>query len=318
MFDWLFGTKRQTNFDDTKSLYDKYNDANSSANDYYNKNIANVDWNSLGRDEQIKRANEFNRLDDQRSALGGQYDRTNQLYDQENKDRKYQYFGNGLIGSLLNPIGQTATAIGDLATGNYKDRDALSDIGAAGETLLTLLPGAGAALKGAKAAGTASKLGKIGSFIERAGNPASIPGMALNGAAQGALSELRENGNQTNFGDVIGGAGSGALFGGGIGAGMKYGGRVLGNVMNNGGLKGAMSRLNGSKLKKAALIGGGLYGGSQLLGMGGGQPQPVGGYGAYGDNSDDELSQLAQAYAQQYGSMPTQDELAQMLQGGYY
>lgn len=316
MFDWLFGTKRQTNYDDTKSLYDRYNDANSSANDYYNKNIANVDWNSLGRDEQIKRANEFSNLDNQRSALGGQYDRTNQLYDQENKDRKYQYFGNGLIGSLLNPIGQIATAVGDLATGNYKDRDALSDIGAAGETLLTLLPGAGTALKGAKAAGTASKLGKIGSFIERVGNPASIPGMALNGAALGALGELRENGNQANFGDVIGGAGSGAVFGGGIGAGMKYGGRALGNVMNNGGLKGAMSRLNGSKLKKAALIGGGLYGGSQLLGMGGEQPQPVGGYG--GDNSGDEINQLAQAYAQQYGSMPTQDELAQMLQGGYY
>lgn len=315
MFDWIFGDggKAQRQQQSAMEQAQRQQDiANHMANFM---NTSRDRFRDVGDDEwDAYKQGYLN----QQSAANKSFDQTKQSYDDYQKKNRYNYFGNGILGSLLNPIGQTATAIGDLATGNYKDRDALSDIGAAGETLLTLLPGAGAALKGAKAAGTAGKLGKVGSFIERVGNPASIPGMALNGAAQGALSELRENGNQTNLGDVVGGAGSGALFGGGIGAGMKYGGRALRNVMDNGGLKGAMSRLNGSKLKKAALIGGGLYGGSQLLGMGGEQPQTTGGYGAYGDNSDDELAQLAQAYAQQYGSMPTQDELAQMLQGGYY
>lgn len=315
MFDWIFGDggKAQRQQQSAMEQAQRQQDiANHMANFM---NTSRDRFRDVGDDEwDAYKQGYLN----QQSAANKSFDQTKQSYDDYQKKNRYNYFGNGILGSLLNPIGQTATAIGDLATGNYKDRDPLSDIGAAGETLLTLLPGAGAALKGAKAAGAAGKLGKIGSFIERVGNPTSIPGMALNGAAQGALSELRENGNQTNLGDVVGGAGSGALFGGGIGAGMKYGGRALGNVMNNGGLKGAMNRLNGSKLKKAALIGGGLYGGSQLLGMGGGQSQTTGGYGAYGDNSDDELAQLAQAYAQQYDSMPTQDELAQMLQGGYY
>ena len=313
MFDWIFGDggKAQRQQQSAMEQAQRQQDiANHMANFM---NTSRDRFRDVGDDEwDAYKQGYLN----QQSAANKSFDQTKQSYDDYQKKNRYNYFGNGILGSLLNPIGQTATAIGELATGNYKDRDPISDIGAAGEALFTLLPGAGTVLKGAKAAGIAGKLGKVGSFIERVGNPASIPGMALNGAALGALGELRENGNQANFGDVIGGAGSGAVFGGGIGAGMKYGGRALGNVMNNGGLKGAMSRLNGSKLKKAALIGGGLYGGSQLLGMGGEQPQPVGGYG--GDNSGDEINQLAQAYAQQYGSMPTQDELAQMLQGGYY
>lgn len=128
------------------------------------------------------------------------------------KANRYNIFGNGLIGGLLNPIAQTASGVGDLAglalsggKSNAWDssknalgvsRDWLSDLGAAGETALTFLaPGA---TKGAS----------IGSKMAKAG---------LMGAGYGATGSLRDMGSE-NFDP--GQLALSTAIGGGVGAGI--------------------------------------------------------------------------------------------------
>lgn len=362
MFDWLFGTKRQTNYDDTNSMYNQYNEANSAADDYYNKNIANVDWDSLGRNDRLDRIQQFGNLDAQRQGLGQQYGKTYDMYNQENEDRKHDYFGNGVLGMLLNPIGQTATAGMDLLTGEYEanNRDVMSDIGAAGQTALSLIPGLGGL---ARSGGIA---GKIGAGINRTVN--SIPGMAATGAGLSGLETLRQDGSNTDMGDVLSSMGSGAAFGAGIGAAGRVGGRILRNqgaksVANKyisdpkfsqlkdimtenpesyrnmiqsisqikgrdpstltgmyGGLyqNALQSMIPKSTVGRLAAGGAGIYGASRLMG---GQEQPAmsAQYNtqAIGTNDMDIINQVNEAFANQYGRLPSEYELAQIMQGGY-
>nr|DAQ65768.1 MAG TPA: hypothetical protein [Caudoviricetes sp.] len=339
MFDWLFGTKRQTNYDDTNKLYDQYNSADSAANDYYKKNIEGADWDKLGREEQVNRINAFNELDQKRGQLGGQYDKMYDTFNQENKERKHDYFGNGLLGALLNPAAQTATAIGDLVTGNYdaNKRDIASDIGAGVETALGMIPFGGGLL--AKAGG---KLGKMGSAIKTASN--SVPGMALTGAGMGAAEAYRQKGGETELGDVMQHAGTGALFGGGTPLAQKAGGKLLakrGAVNYNpeaayAGLSQAgvsplqaammaadpstktLQRVGISNLMpktlagKAALGGGALFGGSKLLGAMGGEPQQT--LQQQNEAEANTMNQLANQIRQQYGYTPNYQELQQIMQ----
>lgn len=336
MFDWLFGSNRKTNYDDTRSLYDDYNNANNQANKFYDENIGGGKWDSLDDQQKYDIANQFSQLDASRQGLSNQYDSVYDMYNQENKDNRYNYFGNGLLGTFLNPIAQTATAGFDLATGNYKDRDAVSDAGALGDTLMTLLPGVGV-IKGA---------GKIGKAMT------SVPGMAGIGAGFGASDTLRQGGSETDPNDILQSGIMGGLFGGGLGAAEKYGGRYLQNrganriadraladpnnanlaretlenstrpslvnsikadprtYGNFGGIysNAVRSLIPQSTLGKGIALGGLAYGGSQVGNMMGGGQQA------------DPTQQLAQAFTQQYGYEPSEYELQlmmQQMQGGY-
>lgn len=120
-------------------------------------------------------------------------------------------FGDGLVGSILNPMVQTGSAGLDLLTsGTSKwengDRDLTSDIGAGFETGLTLAT---------LGTGTAAKsLGK------------SLAKGALTGAGYGAFGTMNELGNNTwtpeGLGNLALSAGIGAGIGGGI-SGLGYG-----------------------------------------------------------------------------------------------
>lgn len=142
------------------------------------------------------------------------------------KANKNNYFGNGIIGSILNPIAQTANGIGDLAgmaisggkanswdgSNDYlgDKRDIGSDLGALGETALTLIPlgkglsvaKAGKAVNAAKAAGTViepgTKLAKQAAILAKSQVPKTIgqkmAGGALMGAGYGATGSLRDMG----------------------------------------------------------------------------------------------------------------------------
>ena len=323
MFDWLFGTKRQTNYDDTNSLYNQYSEANNAANDYYTKNIESANWDSLGQDEKAKRVQEYNNLDSQRQTYGSQYGQTYDMFNQENKDRKYDYFGNGLLGSILNPIGQTFTAAGDALSGQYEERgrDLASDLGAAGQTALSFLPFAGGL---AKAGGL---VGKAGAGVGKAVN--SVPGMALTGAGFNAGETLRQQGSDVDMGDLASSAGIGAAFG----AGIPIAGRIGGNMLRNRGSKVLGSELAKSGVAddaaqqfmssvpnkalyqtalrsfipkstagKVAVGAGALYGGSRLMGMGA-QPDPG--------------QQLVAEFTQMYGREPSEYELQLLTAGGY-
>lgn len=142
------------------------------------------------------------------------------------KESRYNTFGNGLIGGLLNPIAQTASSIGDLtglalsggkvnAWDSSKDplgvsRDVGSDLGALGETALTVLPianslkvaKAGKAVNAARTAGKViepgTKLAKQAALWEKSQIPKAIgqkvAGGALFGAGYGATGSLRDMG----------------------------------------------------------------------------------------------------------------------------
>lgn len=288
MFDWLFGSKRQASYDDTNNLYGQYSTANTAADDYYNKNIANANWDNLGLDEKARLSSEYGKLDSSRSDLGQQYDATYDLFNQENKDRKNDYFGNGVLGAVLNPFAQTFTAGTDLLSGQYQanGRDAMSDLGALGESALSLVPFAGGAMK-------ALKLGKAGAAVNKAVN--SVPGMAAVGGGFGGLEALRQDGSQTQLQDVLGQAGMGAAFGGGIPLAGKMlknrGTKVLSGQMANRGMDAeAVNKTMGaipnralyssavrsfipkSTFGKVAAGGAGAYGIGSMMNGGGQQP----------------------------------------------
>ena len=231
MFDWLFGSGRQTNYDDTNKLYGQFNDARNQATNFYNDKIANANWDSLDSATKASLSNEYNQLNARASGLDAQYSQTNDLFNQEEKANRNNYFGNGVLGAILNPFAQTFDAGMDAITGNYKGRDVASDLGALGESALSVVPFAGGAMK-------AMKLGKAGNAVNNAVN--SIPGMAAVGAGFGGLEALRQGGSETQLQDVLSQAGMGAAFGGGIPlAGRMLRGRgtkVLSNQMANRGM----------------------------------------------------------------------------------
>ena len=157
------------------------------------------------------------------------------------KQGRNNYFGNGLIGSLLNPIAQTATGIGDLAGlalsgGKYNawdksknelgvSRDIGSDLGALGETALTVIPMArGASLaKAGEAVKAGTATAKQAARVAASKMPKTlgqkVAAGALGGAGFGAAGSLRETGfenfdpNQFALSTAVGGAVGGGLSG---------------------------------------------------------------------------------------------------------
>lgn len=290
MFDWLFGSGRQTNYDDTNKLYGQFDDARNQATSFYNDKIANTDWDSLDATTKASLSNEYNQLNSRAQGLDTQYSQTNDMFNQEEKANKNNFFGNGVLGAVLNPFAQTFDAGMDAITGNYEGRDLASDLGAVGESALSVVPFAGGAMK-------AMKMGKAGNAVSKAVN--SVPGMAGIGAGFGGLEALRQGGSETQLQDVLSQAGIGAAFGGGIPLAGKLlkgrGSKVLSNQMASRGMEPqAVSQAMGaipnralyssamrsfvpkSTFGKVAAGGSAALGGGMLMNsMGGGGQQPA-------------------------------------------
>jgi len=279
MFDWLFGSGRQTNYDDTNKLYGQFNSAKDEATKFYNDNIANQDWNALDTATKASLSQKYNQLDTNARGLDTQYSQTNDMFNQEEKANKNNFFGNGVLGSILNPFAQTFDAGMDAITGNYEGRDLASDLGALGESALTFLPGVG----------MVGKAGKVGKALT------SVPGLAATGAGYGGLEALRQGGSETQLQDVLEQSGMGAVFGGGIPLAGKLlkgrGSKVLQKGMASRGMEPeAISQTMGaipnralyssaiksfvpkSTIGKVAAGGGAAYGIGSLLNQGSQQP----------------------------------------------
>lgn len=292
MFDWLFGKGRDAYEKEQRQALDNaYTD--KFVTDYVSQQMGGMRDKFKGTIDDNQWNDAMDNIKSIAQRNSDAYNDTQKQFDETMKKQRHNYFGDGLLGSILNPIAQTGTAALDLATGNYKDRDVMSDLGAAGQTLLSALPAVGGAAKVLGMGKVASGLDKVNKALY------TIPGSMATGAAFGGLETLRQGGSDTNLNDVLGSAGTGAAFGAAVPAAMKYGGKALRNrgskVVQNS-LTGAgvgaddMASIMGKMSNKAlyqealrslvpkstfgklALGGGALYGGSRLLG--GGQPQP--------------------------------------------
>lgn len=270
MFDWLLGSGGK----DRQALADQQ----AQANDVYGQ--YDKWFNGLSEDQR----NQFNTqaggnfLDTLKNETVGAADTA---WNDYSKTSRNDTFGNGILGALLNPFAQTATAAGDLATGQYqkKGRDVMSDLGALGESALTFLPGAG----------MIGKAGKVGKALT------SVPGLAATNAGFGGLEAVRQGGSETQLQDVLSQAGMGAAFGGGIPLAGKLlkgrGSKVLQKGMASRGMDDEMikqtmgaipnralyysavkSFVPKSTIGKVAAGGGAAYGIGSLLNQGGQQP----------------------------------------------
>ena len=188
MFDLLFGKNK----DQYASEYDtaiknaKQDRADAAYNYRYNKALydANKDYfDKMGvKDPSASYWNDTGQRTNDYTETMNQYGKYLNDLNKEKEDvawkNRYNIFGDGLVGSLLNPFHQAGTAVQDFASSGTKEwdngnRDVLSDLGAMGESALIAAPfvGAGAkVLRGGSAVAnginTASKLGKVGSAMK--------------------------------------------------------------------------------------------------------------------------------------------------------
>ena len=307
----LFGTdtRDSENARNWQSVNDARGDyAAAQAYQSYYKNLKEDDpdtYNKIASAYDMSGIESDSFLDPYSKGVDDAYTNFNNAF----KHNRYNEFGNGLIGSLINPVGQVASLGGDLAYGigtgdwtNASKRDYVSDLGALGNVALTFT-GAGNL---ARTAPLASKI---------------ATGAAM-GGAQNALFNMWQNGYDTDLSSL----GGDALFGAAIGGAIPAVGNALGNITTRGaqrivdkGLQNAgktpananayMSLINNAKsgargkllsfdagivpqtkLGKAAAIGGGAalggYGLSKIFG-GGGNDQQL---------SDDDLAALYNYY----------------------
>ena len=295
MFDWLFGKGRDAYEKEQRQALDNaYTD--KFVTDYVSQQMGGMRDKFKGTIDDNQWNDAMDNIKSIAQRNSDAYNDTQKQFDETMKKQRHNYFGDGLLGSILNPIAQTGTAALDLATGNYKDRDVMSDLGAAGQTLLSALPAVGGAAKVLHMGKVASGLDKVNKALY------TIPGSMATGAAFGGLETLRQGGSDTNLNDVLGSVGTGAAFGAAVPAAMKYGGNALRNrgskvVQNSLASAGVgaddMANIMGKMSNKAlyqealrslvpkstfgklALGGGALYGGSRLLGGGQQQPQTI-------------------------------------------
>ena len=235
MWDFLFGkNKGQYDAEYDKAIKDtKQEKAKAQYNYYYNKDLydANKDYfDKMGvKDPSASYWNDNGQLTNSLTETNKQYDKYLNDLNKEREDvawkNRYNIFGDGLIGGLLNPFHQAGTAVQDFVSSGTKEwdkgnRDVLSDLGAMGESALMVAPFAGAGVKalkgGASMANAATKtLGKA--LLKGAGT----------GATYGALGGLTEMGSKDfDLGSLIGRT----AIGGAVGAGMAGAGYGLGKV----------------------------------------------------------------------------------------
>ena len=299
MFDWLFGkTKDQA--------LAKYQDAadqqqiNQKVNDFYKEQL-----NGIYNDP----ANAGLLADMRKTTPGFDDAWKSQMSSLDSKSEQLKGAANDANAGLEKQKKKQRNKQKPRMKQNYKDRDVGSDLAAAGETLLTALPGIGAAAKAAKLGKVAEGLGAVNKALY------TIPGSAATGAVMGGLDKVRTG--ETD--DALNGALLGGIMGGAIPGAMKVGGNFLKNrgekafIRNSIGTgvdpnvaletmpsralyqEGLRSLIPKSAVGKLALGGGALYGGSQLMGaLNPGQGVP---------DEDEQANTLNELYKRRQGGM---------------
>ena len=188
MFDFLFGKdKNYYNSEYNKAINNtKQSMADSVYQHHYDKALydANKDYfDKMGvKDPSASYWNENGQRTNALNETVNQYSKYLNDLNKEKEDvawkNRYNIFGDGMITGQLNGFHQAGTALQDFVTSGTKEwdngnRDALSDLGAMGESALLMAPFVGSGIKAikgastvAKGVNTASKLGKVGSAVK--------------------------------------------------------------------------------------------------------------------------------------------------------
>lgn len=170
-------------------------------------------------------------LKDYGTAVGDARENFNKNY---TKNRFKEFGEGGIINETLNPMMQVLSvptnAISGLGGGEFDNwsnngsyrnrRDIASDIGALGETAFNI---AGMGALGDAVKGGTKLMSNVGKTALRTG--------AL-GAGENAFSTIREQGQDTDWGDVALSGAIGGAFGGGLGAISQFGGNAANMAKN--------------------------------------------------------------------------------------
>lgn len=232
LFDFLGGkTREQIDNEYSKALNKAGEErANAVFDAVYNNNLYNANkdyFDKMGVEKpayasEVSKAysNEMNNLEKERAKAWRQ--------------NKYNVAGNGMIGAIVNPLAQVGSIAGDMfaspfraaageETNRYRrdpENDFLSDIGAIGETAFDV---AGMGTLGDAVKGGTKLMSNVGKTALRTG--------AL-GAGENAFSTIREQGQDTDWGDVALSGAIGGAFGGGLGAISQFGGNAANMAKN--------------------------------------------------------------------------------------
>ena len=226
LFDFLGGKTREQIDNEYSKALNKAGEERANAvfdavynNDLYNANKDYFDKMGVEKPayaSEVSKAysNEMNNLEKERAKAWRQ--------------NKYNVAGNGMIGAIINPLAQVGSIAGDMfaspframageETNRYRrdpENDFLSDIGAIGETAFDV---AGMGTLGDAVKGGTKLMSNVGKTALRTG--------AL-GAGENAFSTIREQGQDTDWGDVALSGAIGGAFGGGLGALSQFGGNA--------------------------------------------------------------------------------------------
>lgn len=232
LFDLLGGkTREQIDNEYSKALNKAGEErANAVFDAVYNNNLYNankdyfdkmgVEKPAYASDVSKAYASEMNDLEKERAKAWRQ--------------NKYNVAGNGMIGAIVNPLAQVGSIAGDMfaspfraaageETNRYRrdpENDFLSDIGAIGETAFDV---AGMGTLGDAVKGGTKLMSNVGKTALRTG--------AL-GAGENAFSTIREQGQDTDWGDVALSGAVGGAIGGGLGAISQFGGNAANMAKN--------------------------------------------------------------------------------------
>lgn len=226
MFDFLFGkTGDQINKEYDKALKNAGEERSKAVFDaVYNNDLYNANkdkFNAMG----VERPNYASEVS---SAYAKDMNSLQKEADIARRQNKYNVFGNGMIGSILNPVVQVGSVAGDMLAAPFRamageetnrylrdpENDFLSDIGAIGETAIDL---ASMGTLGSAAKGGTKLMSNFGKTALKTGGL---------GAAENAMSTLREQGSNVDFGDLARNAAIGGIVGGTIGGITQIGGNA--------------------------------------------------------------------------------------------
>ena len=232
LFDFLGGKTREQIDNEYSKALNKAGEERANAvfdavyeNNLYNANKDYFDKMGVAKPayaSEVSKAysNEMNDLEKERTKAWRQ--------------NKYNVAGNGMIGAFVNPLAQVGSIAGDMLSSPFRamageetnryrrdpENDFLSDIGAIGETAFDV---AGMGTLGDAVKGGAKLMSNVGKTALRTG--------AL-GAGENAFSTIREQGQDTDWGDVALSGAIGGAFGGGLGAISQFGGNAANMAKN--------------------------------------------------------------------------------------